>query len=330
MALKDVVWKTEILETDDIWIVDDVFRAYIILGKYDLAFEILDKQGKRTEAKSLIQMAESHLEKGNRAKAFELLEQSLKQLNSNDYSDSFDLGNIIEIYLNNNELKEAENIAKSLSGSEYMRQKQLLNIADFYIKNKNNSKAFEILDFALEQTKKIDIGEAESGQLSTSKKWEQAQYQSQVALRFVNTQSDKKALEIILQLKKPYLRALILTEFVNVNKNRIPKSQIKSHLEEALTFLRNGKEEIFDSNKYDVYAIVARNFAEIGMPEKANDVFAEVLSKDKEMVEKGLDDYLLIAMCKIGVEFDNSKIAPSEKLKNSLRQIIKNWENNEY
>ena len=67
------------------------------------------------------------------------------------------------------------------------------------------------------------------------------------------------------------------------------------------------------------------------MKEKANDVFAEALSMlDKEMIEGGSDSRLLFAMCNIGVEFENSKIKANEKLRQSLRKIIKSWENEEY
>lgn len=332
-SLKKVVWETKsgILAPDDSWIVRDVFDAYLILGKYDLAFELLQKQDKTDEPKSIIKIADSYIAKGNYQKANELFEKSLKQLNPKDYSDSFDLGNIIEIYLKIGEIEKAKSLTKSLTGSNYLQQELLLKIADFYIKKKNKTKASEILNFALEQTKKIDTSEAENGSLWTSGKWDQAKYQSQIAIRLIDMQLDKKALELISQLKKPYLKALILTEFVSVNKKRILSKQLNAHLEEALLLLRRKRTDVFDSKRFDVLAITARNFAEIGMTEKANDVFAETLSLlDKEMIENGSDSSLLFAMCNIGVEFEKSKIKANEKMKESLRNIIKNWENEEY
>lgn len=332
-SLKYVVWKTKsgILEPDDSWIVSDVFDAYLLLGKYDLVFGLLQKREKSDEPKSLIKIAGSYFTKNKHKKANELIEHSLKQLNPKDYSDSFDLGNIIETYLKIGEIGKAEKLTKSLTGSNYMQLKLLLKIADFHIKKKNNSKASAILNFALEQTKKIDTSEAENGSLWTSGKWDQARYQSQIILRFIDMRLDKQALGLISQLKKPYLRALILTEFVSINKKQIPTKQLGNYLEEALSLLKLKKTEIFDSKKFDVLAIAARNFSEIGMKEKANDVFAEALSMlDKEMIEGGSDSRLLFAMCNIGVEFENSKIKANEKLRQSLRKIIKSWENEEY
>ncbi len=330
-SLKNVVWKTGIMDFDHAVIADDVFESYLILGKYELAGEILKKQGKSEETTSLIKIAESYLSKGNQKKAEELLAVSESKLNVEEYSDSFDLGNLIDIYLKLGKTQKAEKIAVSLSGSDYMQQEKLLSIADLFIKKKDNSKASELLNFALEQTNKIDTSEAESGLLWTSNKWKQAQYQSQIALRFINMKADKKALELISQLKKPYLRALLLDEFVAVNKKRLPFAQLNFYLEQALSLLRQKKVDIFDSKKFDVFAITARHFSEIGMTERSNEIFAETLSAlSKEMIENGSDRGLLFAMCNIGVEFDRSKIKPNEKLIESLKQIIKSWENEEY
>ncbi len=333
-SMKNLAWKTGKPEYTEERILDRVVETYQALGKFKEANEILTKQGKSEEIEkpeNLIETAESYLKKGNLAKANELINQSLIRLNPKEYSDSFDLGKTIEIYIKLGEIDRAEKIAESLSGSDYMQQEKLLHIADFYIKQKNNSEASEILNFALEQTKKIDTSEEESGNLWTSNKWKQAQYQSQIALRYIDMKSDKEALELISQLKKPYLRALALTEFVAVNKRKIAPKKSSLYLEEALSLLRQKKTDIFDSKRFDVFAIVARNFAEIGMLEKANEVFAETLSTlSKEMIEDGSDGSLLFAMCNIGVEFDKSKIKPNEKLREALRQIIKTWENEDY
>lgn len=330
-AMKNLSWKSGKPEYTESRIIDKVVEIYRTLKKDKEADEILAKQGIVEEPKTQIKIAESYLADGNLSKAREIFEKNLPQLTSQDYGDSFDVGRLIEIYFKHGEVNKAENLAKKLTGNDYLQQKYLLGIADFYIKKKNKTKADDILKFAFEQTKKIDTSEAESGQLWTSGKWEQAKYQSQIALRFIDMQYDKKGLEIISQLKKPYLRASALIEFVSVNKKRIPARKLSFYLEDALSLLRLEQKDIFDSKKFYVFAATARNFAEIGMTEKANDVFAETLSLlNKEMIESGTESTLLYAMCNIGVEFENSKIAPNEKLRAALRNIIKNWEKGEY
>jgi tetratricopeptide (TPR) repeat protein len=329
-SLKIVDWTKDLPEYEHARIIDHAFESYLLLGKYQLAHEMLEKQGKTEDASRLIELARSYSAKGNRKETDELLERAQSLLNPNEYGDGFDLGRLIEIYLQRGEVERALGLAKKLSGSHYMQQKQLLDVADFYAGKRNEKSAHEVLNFALEQAGKINTDDEESGLLWTSGKWDQARYQSQIAVRLIGLRSEKKALEVISKIKKPYLRALMMTELVEANAKRTGPEKLGRHLEEALSLLRNGKEEIFDSNRYDVYASVARNFAAIGRPEKANEVFVEVLSKDKEMVEKGLDNYLLIEMCKIGVEYEKSRIRPSDKLKAVLRNIIKNWEDGEY
>jgi thioredoxin-like negative regulator of GroEL len=330
-SMKNLTWKSGKPEYTEGRIIDKVIEIYRTLKKDKEADEILARQGIIEDPETQIEIAKSYLAEGDLHKAREIFEKILPQQNLQDYGDSFDIGRLIEIYLELGEINKAENLAKQLAENEHLRQKYLLDLADFYIKRKNKTKADEILNFAFEQTKKIDTTEAENGQLWTSGKWEQAKYQSQIALRFIDMQYDKKALEIISQLKKPYLRALILTEFVSVNKKRTPTPKLHFYLEEALSLLRSEKTDIFDSKKFDVFAIAARNFAEIGMSGKANDVFAETLSLlDKEMIESGTESGLLYAMCNIGVEFEKSKIKANGKLKASLRNIIKNWEDDEY
>jgi thioredoxin-like negative regulator of GroEL len=330
-SMKNLTWKSGKPEYTEGRIIDKVVEIYRTLKKDKEADEILARQGIIEEPETQIEISRSYFAEGNLNKAKEILEKILPQLNLQDYSDSFDVGRLIEIYLKLGEINKAENLTKKLTGNDYLQQKYLLDTADFYIKKKNKSMAFELLNFALEKTKKIDTSEEESSQLWTSGKWKQAQYQSQIAIRLIDMQFDKEALQLISQINKPYLRALILTEFVSVNKKRISSKKLSSYLEEALSLLRLKKTDIFDSKRYDVYAITARNFAGIGMKEKAIDVFAEALtSLDKSMIESGSDSSLLFAVCNIGVEFEKSQIKTNDKLKASLRNIIKNWENDEY
>jgi hypothetical protein len=120
-------------------------------------------------------------------------------------------------------------------------------------------------------------------------------------------------LRLTARLKKPYLRASVLTEYVAINKNRFPSRNLSPYLEEAVRLLRNPKIEVFDAQRYDVFGITARSFAQIGMPARANEVFAETLTRlDKESIEEGSGAGLLYAMCSIGVDFDRSKIRPTK------------------
>ena len=69
----------------------------------------------------------------------------------------------------------------------------------------------------------------------------------------------------------------------------------------------------------------------MGMTRRANEVFAEALTKlDQEVVEGGSERMLIFAMCNIGVDFERSKIQADRNVKASLRRIIQNWESDNY
>jgi len=319
-------------KTRDVNVIHDLAAAYRALGKYSEANDLnrrLDNGLNIDETKDLISSASRFSKKGEREKAVETLVRAVAQLNPKEYGDRFNLGDIIDLYLEIGDIQKAEQVAKSLPGSDNMQQEKLLEVVDSYKKSGNKAKAREILRFALDQTNKIDTTEAESGSLWTSGKWDQARYQSQIAIRYMDLRDDKEALRITAQLRKPYLRALVLTEYVAVNKKRVPAKKLASYLEEALTLLRRKQTDVFDSKKFDVYAITARNFAEIGMPKRANEVFAETLTElDRYVIDD--DTALLYAMCNIGVDFTRSRIKADENVKTALRKIIKNWEEGEY
>jgi hypothetical protein len=317
-SLKDVIWTTGIAEFDHAVIIDDVFSGYLELGKYDAAYEMLQKQGKTEDTRSLLEIAKSYLKKGNNQKGKEFIEKSRILLTGNDYSDSFSLGEIVEIYLDLGEDIKAVEVAKSISGNEYMRQKRLKLIFDHEFKKGNTNLASELLLFEYQQAKKIKSDEPESGLLSSSPKKEKAEYFADVASDFIKLKNFEAALKIINQIEKPYLRAEMLAKFTS-EKNKISRDR-KSliYLNEALNILRTKDDELFDSDKNKVFAKIARAFAEIGFEQKSKEVFAEALSSS---------DYETLRMlANVGVEFQKSNIIADEKIKKSLRQAIKNYE----
>lgn len=331
-AIKHLKWIEGKPEYLDGRILDIAVKIYQALGRSSEANEILRKRGEKPDdPESQSDIARDLLRAEKIAQAKAILERLRPGLNPESNGDSFDLGVLIEIYVRLNELRKAEDLAKQLSGNTYLQQLHLLSIADVYIKKNDRKKATRVLEFALRQTEKIDTNKAEDGRLWTSGKWEQAQYQSQIAIRYADLQLNRRALDLISRLKKPYLKALTLTEFVSVNRKRLPAIKLSPYLEEAFSLLRQEKSDIFDSKRFDVYAITARNFAELGMSKRANEAFAETLTTlDRYVRERSIDTTLLYAMCNIGVDFELSGITADEALRESLRRIIKNWENDEY
>lgn len=334
MELVQLVSRELDVKDRDVDVVHDIAAAYRALGKYREANEfnrVYDNGLNIDETGDIVNTASRLAVNGMRQKALDTLAQALTRLDPKQYGDSFNLGNIIEIYLQLGEVRKAEQVAMSVTGSDYMQQLQLLAVADRYAKAGDKTQAKRILRFALDQTKKIDTSRPENGRLWTSGKWDQARYQSQIAVRLISMGFDKAALAIISGLKKPYLKALILTEYVAVNRKRIHSKKLAPYLENALLLLNQKNTEIFDSKRFDVLAITARNFAAIGMPARANEVFAETLTKlDAEVIGRGTANGLIFAMCNIGVDFEKSQISAGEGVKAALLRIVQNWENDEY
>src|SRR5690606_12592125 len=104
----------------------------------------------------------------------------------------------------------------------------------------------------------------EDGRLWTSPKMDQARYQADIAERLIKIGDNKTAISIISKLKKPYLKALSLAEYVAANGTIISHDILLRHLEDAESLLKKDKEEIFDERRYDVYGFVAGTFAKIG------------------------------------------------------------------
>lgn len=323
-AIRDISWNERPLDPDDSFTVRDVIDLYLILGEYDLAIDVARRAGEVDEPRFLIRLGESFISKGNRKAAEANFEQAISRLDPKQYGDSFDLTILAEVFMRIGETERAVTIAKTLTGSDYAQQNLLLELAANYQAANNRAKALELLRFAYSRTLLIDTSKEESGSLWTSGKWEQAKYQAEIALRFARLRADKEALKLISQIRKPYLKAEMLTEFVLMNKNKLPGKTLVRYLDEAVSNLRRPLDEVFDARRFDVLGKTGRAYAEIGYAAKANDVIAESLFLLAN--ERGMSSGLLSGMCAIGIEFEKSKIKADEKLRAALRSIIDSWE----
>jgi hypothetical protein len=329
-ALTEVDWSKGRLDFEHARIVDEAIEVFARAGDWDRIDELIKKAGDAADVGRNSELASFALGRNERTR-FEEFRKIIESTNDPTvYGDTFELNQLFELYLGMGNLDRSETIARKLTGNDHLQQSELLKLADRLIKIGDHAHASELLELAFAATSKIDVSEAESGRLWTSGKWRQAQYRAQIAVRYIEMRRDKRALDIIRGLSKPYLKALALAEFVTVNRGRKAKTELRKLLDEAHLQVKTGRRQIFDSNKYDVYAVIALRYAQMGFPSKANEVFSEVLSLDDEMYERGGDDYLLISMCNIGTEFERSGIVADAKVRQSLRRIITKFEKDEY
>ncbi|QQS31686.1 MAG: hypothetical protein IPM50_08290 [Acidobacteriota bacterium] len=323
-AVRNISWNERPLEPDDAFAVREVIALYLILGEYDFAFDVARRAGEVDEPRFLIRLGESLFSKGNREAAMAHFKEAISRLDPKQYADSFNLTILAEVFMGIGETEQAVTIAKTLTGSDYAQQNLLLRLAANYQAANKRAKALELLRFAYSRTLLIDTSEAESGSLWTSGKWEQAKYQAEIARRFAKLRADKETLKLISQIRKPYLKAEMLTEFVLMNKNELPDKTLNRYLDEAVSNLRRPFDEVFDARRFDVFGKTGRAYAEIGHTAKANGVFAESLFLLAN--ERGMSSGLLFGMCAIGIEFEKSKIKANEKLRAALSSIIDSWE----
>ncbi len=330
-SMRNLSWtagKPEYLEGG---ILDRAVETYRILGKHKEATELLTRQGVIAEIPTKLEIAQQKYESGDIRSAEKLLETHLKQTDPKDSDHIFGLRILVDVYLARGKIDKAEKLAKSFVSSIDSQQKALLNVVDHLIKKRDRTKALNLLRFAVEQTRKIEPNADEDGRLWTSPKMDHARYQAEKVRRYAQLQDDKSALALISLLKKPYLKAKTLAEYVSTSRPRLSPQELSPHLEQAVRSLREKKVDIFDERRFDVYGAVALGFAELGMHERANEVFAEAISTlDSEMIERGTDCGVLFGLCSIGVEFEKANIEPSNKVRSALKTIVSNWEKDLY
>lgn len=330
-SLENLKWQSGKPEYDEGRILDRAIDTYRILVMNKEADDLLARQGVVEEPATQFEIARSYFRADNYEAAETLFESLLKNFDPANREHRYEFATLAEVYLKRGAIDKAEAIARRLIGNDNIQQTALLQVADELIKSDRKSEARKVLQFATQQTQKIDTSEEENGNLWTSAKMDQARYQAEIAKRFTGLQDDAAALRLISGIKKPYLKAQMLTNYVDASKDRLSGKALASHLETAVKLLRQKKTDIFDSRRFDVYGAVALGFAKLGMDKRSDEVFAEAISTlDREMITDGTDGGLLFGLCSIGVEFEKSGVKPNEGVKAALRTIIKNWENDEY
>lgn len=323
----NLAWTSDKPEYSDGRILDNAVETLRVLGRNQEANDLLLRQGKKLdEPENQLDIARRLFRSGKPLEAKAILERLQRDPDASEWSYL-----LIDVYTRLNEPDKAAALLRKSKGDAYGRQNSLAAIVDLYTKRKEKTKALDLLSFALRETEKMDISEPEDGRMSTSPKLQQAQYQAQIALRYGGLNLDNQAADIIRKLKKPYLRARTLTEYVMANKRLLSTVQQHKYLEEAVSLLREKETEIFDSNKFEVYGVTALAFAEIGLKPRSNEIFAQALvDLDNYILEDGIDSTLINFLNNLGVNFEKARIKPSDDVRNALRRIIKNWDEDEY
>lgn len=325
IVLDRIVWRENDIEMefDQRVALDDVTDALFRLSRFDEAESVINRRGFSKDGKWLFTQAVARYEHRESAKGDELIERILKNSNPAEYGDSFILGDIVDHFVRRGRLDRAVAIAKSLSGNEYTRQSKLMELFERFIREKKSMDAADALDFAYERTSKIDVSQPESGNRWSSGQWEQAQYRARIALRFARIGHRERALRMIRDLEKPYLRAQALAEFAGISAKFLPKPKLAAYLEEALQSVREENEIVFDAKRFEVYPIIAQAFSAMGFKSRSNAVFAEAILR---AVEANGTRSSVIPVCRIGVDYRKSRLGVDAKMRSALDSLAKVWE----
>lgn len=310
--------EVENIFVDDLW--REVFKGYKSVGKYDKAIEtLLDYQQINTlGAKSSYtdsNLVETYLANNQKENATD----SLRQIIADD--NGYDSLWVAKIFLKIGEEDLAKNIFFASQNDRY-KQQIALELANNY-ENKNKIEfAVDILNLALKEVQKIKSDAPESEWMSTSPATEKARYLRDIANKFIELKQFDSALKVIQTIQKPYFKAQMLA---NLAEKHNSKNAVQL-LNQALKLMRNNNDSMLDAQKYQVWNQIAFGFAKIGDKNKAGAVFAEILSKDKEIYSGGLDGYLLQTLAETGYYFEMSGLKSDERVSSALQNIIKNWQ----
>ncbi|MBS1797679.1 MAG: hypothetical protein JSS81_27905 [Acidobacteria bacterium] len=311
---------------DDLW--KEIAGGYRAVKNFDRAIEVLSayRQTNTLNSANLADrnLIEIYLETNRKEKVFELVDAGLAE------DESYTAESAAEYALKLGDVETARSIYRRIEGvrdyADYTKIKLALALSDFYAKNGQTVEAVDILNQILKQVERIETDSPESGLMSTSPAMEKAGYLGQLAEKFTGLRNYAEAERIVRSIGKPYYRAAGLTALA-VGRN--DKISVKL-LDQALEILRRTPDSLLDATKYRVWCKIAAAYAKTGQREKALAAFAELLGRDREIYDAGMETYLVQVLAESGYYFEISGLKPDNRIKSALQKIIKNWEEEKY
>lgn len=316
--VRDIYPSTEFVNIDKEGLFDLIVSCYSNLKEFDTAIQLRQVDLNSGNREDLNKLAELYLLAGSEDKAKGLfLQIEQMRLKDDELSDSEILNQITR-----KALKEKDfSLALSSSKTFYSKYYQIGMVDEFLDANRPDL-AKELLDFVTKEVKNIKADEPETARMSTSDQMLKADQLAWIAERLARMKQFSAALKIINTIEKPFFRAQALANLAQKQGAKNP-SQL---LDRALAIMRKNEDVYLDAGKYKVWGEIALGYSSIGQKNRSLEVFAEVLSKDKEIIDEGLDTYLLETLCELGVYFHKADVKADAKVKKALRQVINNWQ----
>jgi tetratricopeptide (TPR) repeat protein len=316
--VRDIYPSTEFVNTDKDEVFDLIVSCYSNLKEFDTAIQLRQVDLNSSNRVDLNKLAQLYLLAGSEDKAKALfLQIEQMQIKNDDLSDSEILNQIARKAIKEGDFPLALSSSKTFYSKYYQ-----IGMVDEFIDANRPDLAKELLDFVTKDVRDMKTDDVETGEMSTSDQMLKADQLAWIAERLIRMKQVPAALKIINTIEKPYFRAQALANLALKQGAKNP-SQV---LDQALAIMRKNKDSTLDAGKYKVWGEIALAYSSIGQKNKSLEVFAEVFSKDKEIIDEGLEVYFLRTLSELGFYFQKADVKADAKVKKALRQVIKNWQ----
>ncbi|MBS1792809.1 MAG: hypothetical protein JSS81_03085 [Acidobacteria bacterium] len=299
------------------FIIFPLVKAYLALGKIDRAVELWEQYGEKDDGFGWLKFIDSLLEFGRREKAAVYL----GQIETDPAILQTEGGAIVERYLKLGKIEKAQNLAKTMSGENdsYRQQQALMIVADYFIDNKNQKSALEILDFAFQRARRVVFKHEDFLSIGASSGTRKVIYLQNICDRLIRLGKFDKAAAVIDSIGSDHwiAREFVLNQLLELTRRQI-KTLPRRKIDANIARLQN----LFTADDNEAYAIsadlgIVELYAGLGEKTKAVGLLADVLEKARKSCCS--ENYFLLSAGRVFVE---NKLEPTADLRQALRAYL--------
>jgi tetratricopeptide (TPR) repeat protein len=292
--------------------ITDIAIIYVKMGKHGKVIELMNEiKDSGEKARSLVNISDAYLKKGQNAEATKVLTQALDfaRMIDADSGKAYLLTNIADNYIRAGKHDQANLISGKMKNSAEDEVWRLIRLADRYIENKHIGKAHVLLSQAIEASKKIEYAGTRASALRD--------ITNSYAIAGEYTYAKKTANTIKNKEEKVDALAAIAYNYINAK-----------HQDKAIQFLAYAVKEAAGiesiNGKVRAFTDIADLYAELDRKDKASQLLLCALETSTK-----LDEIADRASClaEIAITYKKCGLSPSKSAKEILSEIIKKIQN---
>lgn len=226
---------------------------------------------------------------------------------------------LVQFYIDNQQIEKAEGIAKLISteNDSYEQQMAFMSVADIYIRSGNRPKAIEILDHAFERARQIVYSHRTQDSIGASPGSRKGIFLREISKRFIEMRLYDQAVTVAIAIEADHhgareSLATNLVAFAKLRARALPKTQVPSLIARATELVKDS-----DYYSLDIKVRSAEVYAILNERRKATDLLGEVILAgiDSCCYE---DDFLIAS----GQIFDRYKLQTTPNMQAALLAVI--------